>query len=95
MSNDVWDLVNRPRDTNIVSNKWVFDLKRLPTGQIKRYKARLVARGFSQQYGIDYEETFTPVVRLESLQTLLAIAAIEDLEVHQMDVSTAYLAGKL
>ena len=93
--NDVWDLVDRPRDTNIVSNKWVFDLKRLPTGQIKRYKARLVARGFSQQYGIDYEETFAPVVRLESLRTLLAIAAIEDLEVHQMDVSTAYLAGKL
>jgi hypothetical protein len=54
-----------------------------------------VARGFSQQYGVDYEETFAPIVRLESLRILLAIAAAEDLEVHQMDVVTAYLAGEL
>ena len=54
-----------------------------------------MARGFSQQYGIDYEETFAPVVRMESLRVLLAIAAVEDLEIHQMDVVTAYLAGEL
>jgi Reverse transcriptase (RNA-dependent DNA polymerase) len=67
----------------------------LPNGLINRYKARLVARGFSQQYGVDYYETFAPVVRMESLRILLAIAANEDLEIHQIDVITAYLAGEL
>jgi hypothetical protein len=95
LSNIVWELVDTPKGVNIVSCKWVFKIKRLPNGQIDRYKARLVARGFSQRYGIDYEETFAPVVRMESLRILLAIAAVEDLEVHQMDVVTAYLAGEL
>jgi hypothetical protein len=86
-SNDVWQLVDTPKGVNIVSCKWVFKVKRLPNGQIDGYKARLVARGFSQQYGIDYDETFAPVVRMESLRILLAIAAAEDLEIRQMDVS--------
>jgi Reverse transcriptase (RNA-dependent DNA polymerase) len=94
-SNGVWTLVKRPDGANIMSSKWVFKIKRLPSGQISRYKARVVARGFSQQYGVDYYETFAPVVRMESLRILLAIAAIEDLEVHQMDVVTAYLTGVL
>lgn len=94
-SNDVWELVDTPKGANIVSNKWVFKIKRLPNGQIDRYKARLVARGFSQRHGIDYNETFAPVVRMESLRILLAVAAAEDLEIHQMDVVTAYLAGEL
>ena len=94
-SNDVWTLAPAPKGANIVSCKWVFKVKRLPNGQIDRYKARLVARGFSQQYGIDYEETFAPVVRMESLHVLLAIAAAEDIEIHQMDVVTAYLAEEL
>ena len=94
-TNNVWELIDTPQGANIVSCKWVFKVKRLPSGQIDRYKARLVARGFSQQYGIDYDETFAPVVRMESLRILLAIAAREDLEVHQMDVITAYLAGEL
>jgi hypothetical protein len=94
-ANDVWELVDTPKGVNIVSNKWVFKIKRLPNGQIDKYKARLVARGFTQQYGIDYYETFAPVVRMESLRILLAIAANEDLEIHQMDVITAYLAGEL
>jgi Reverse transcriptase (RNA-dependent DNA polymerase) len=70
-------------------------VKRTTDGRIERYKARLVARGFSQQHGIDYHETFAPVVRMESLRILFAIAAYEDLEIHQMDVVTAYLAGDL
>jgi hypothetical protein len=74
--------VDAPKGANIVSCKWVFKIKRLPNGQIDRYKARLVVRGFSQRYGVDYEETFAPIVRMESLRILLAIAAVEDLEIH-------------
>ena len=88
-------MVTAPKGANIVSCKWVFKIKRSPDGQIERYKARLVARGFSQQHGVDYDETFAPVVRMETLRILLAIAAAEDLEIHQMDVVTAYLAGEL
>jgi Reverse transcriptase (RNA-dependent DNA polymerase) len=87
--------VTTPKGANIVSCKWVFKLKRLPDKRIDRYKARLVARGFTQQYGVDYNETFAPVVRMKTLRVLLAIAAAEDLEIHQMDVVTAYLAGEL
>ena len=95
VANNVWELAEAPKGVNIVSCKWVFKIKRLLNGQIDRYKARLVARGFSQKYGIDYYETFAPVVRMESLRILLAIATKEDLEIHQMDVITAYLAGDL
>ena len=89
------ELVVTPKGANIVSCKLVFKIKRLPDGRIERYKARLVARGFSQQHGVDYDETFAAVVRMETLRILLAITAAEDLEIHQMDVITAYLAGEL
>ena len=93
--NVVWTLVTAPKGANIVSCKWVFKIKRSPDGQIERHKARLVARGLSQQHGVDYDETFAPVVRMETLRILLAIATAEDLKIHQMDVVTAYLAGEL
>jgi hypothetical protein len=80
--NNVWELTEALKGINVVSCKWVFKIKRLPNGQIDRFKARLVARGFTQQYGVDYSETFAPVVRMESLRILLTIAAREDLEVH-------------
>jgi hypothetical protein len=91
----VWTLVTAPKGANIISCKWVFKFKRLLNGRIDRYKARLVARGFSQQYKVDYNETFAPVVRMETLRVLLTIAAAEDLEIHQIDVVTAYLVGEL
>ena len=93
--NETWELVDRPSLKNVITSKWVFKVKYLPSGQIDKYKARVVARGFTQQYGTDYEETFAPVVRMEALRALFAIAAREDLEIQQMDVISAYLAGEL
>lgn len=89
------DVVDAPAGANLVDTKWVFKVKRLPNGQVDKFKARLCARGFTQEYGIDYFETFSPVVRMESLRILLAIAAEEDLEAHQMDAVSAYLLGTL
>lgn len=73
----------------------MFKVKYTPTNEVDRYKARLVARGFAQRYGIDYEETFSPTLRTESLRMLLAFAARHGLLVDQMDVPNAYLKGEL
>ena len=86
VKNDVWELVPWPNDHNIVTSKWVFKVK--GNGH---FKVWLVARGFMQQYGIDYEETFAPVVKFASIQIILAIAAVEDLKIHQIDIKTAFL----
>jgi Reverse transcriptase (RNA-dependent DNA polymerase) len=74
-ANHKWDVVDRPEGANIVRSKWVFKIKLLPNGQVDKYNARLFARGFTQRHGIDYRETFAPVVRLESLRVLFALAA--------------------
>src|SRR5579859_3593957 len=95
IKNHTWDLVPRPRDRQIVTNKFAFRHKKDERARIVRLKARLVARGFSQIYGIDYLDTYAPVVKLASIRILLAIAAIHGLEIHQMDVVTAFLAGEL
>jgi hypothetical protein len=80
--NSTWELVPRPpKPTNIVTSKWVFKTKRHADGTVDRYKARLVARGFSQVEGLDFFETYAPVVRLEALRVLLAIAAYHDYEI--------------
>ena len=93
--NDVWELVELPKDQKTVGSKWVFKLKSGQDGSVERYKARLVAQGFSQKYGTDYDETFCPVIRLESLCTMIALAVQHGLKLHQIDVTTAFLNGKL
>lgn len=95
MKNQTWILVDKPEKQKVIDNKWVFKVKRNPNGSIERYKARLVARGFNQQYGIDYEETFSPVVRFTSIRTILAIAAKNRFVMKQFDVTTAFLYGEL
>jgi hypothetical protein len=91
----VYEVVPRPKDKNVVGSKWVFCIKRGPDGAVLKYKARVVAQGFTQIEGVDFDETFAPVAKLASLRTILALAAELDLEVHQMDVKSAYLNGEL
>lgn len=93
--NSTWDLVRLPEGRKPIKNKWVFKVKRRTDGSVERYKARLVACGYSQKEGIDYKETFSPVVRLESVRILLAIVARDDLELMHFDVKTAFLNGML
>jgi hypothetical protein len=78
-----------------VDSKWVFKLKRDANGQIARYKAKLVARGFTREKGADYHETFAPTVRVISIRTLLALVAYNDWEVEQLDVVTAFLEADI
>ena len=82
MKNDVWDVVPRPKRKSIVTSKWIYKIKHVADGSIEKYKARLVARGFSQKKGIDYEETFSLVARCISIRTVLALAAVMKWKIH-------------
>ena len=92
---EVWELTTLPPGKKAVGSKWVYKVKTNSDGSLERYKARLVARGFDQRYGSDYDETFCPVVRLESLRTLIALSTQRGLKLHHVDVHTAFLNGTL
>ncbi|KXJ68982.1 hypothetical protein RP20_CCG000687 [Aedes albopictus] len=93
--NNTWTLAKLPKGRSAVTCKWVFSIKRGVDGQPDRYKARLVARGFSQKPGFDYTETYSPVAKLDTLRAVLAIANQDRMHIHQMDVKTAFLNGEL
>jgi len=90
-----FELVPPPRDRKPIGSKWVYRVKRTSSGEISRYKARLVAQGFAQKPGIDFTETFAPVAKTDSIRLLLAFAAAHNFEIHQVDVKSAFLNGKL
>ncbi|XP_073943412.1 uncharacterized protein [Choristoneura fumiferana] len=92
---EAWELVDRPADKNIVKNRWLFKIKRDANGKIACYRARLVAKGFTQKFGIDYLDTYSPVVRHSSLRMLLSLAVELDLKIDHLDVKTAFLNGNL
>ena len=95
--NNVWELVKRPdpRKHNIIGTKWIYRNKQDENGLVVRNKARLVAQGYTQVEGIDFDETFAPVARLEAIRILLAYANHHDIILYQMDVKSAFLNGKL
>lgn len=92
-SNGTWTLQQLPPDRKAIACRWVYALKRNEKGGIERYKARLVAKGFSQQPGVDYQEVWAPVSQYKTLRALLAIVAARNLELHQLDIKTAFLNG--
>ncbi|KAH9767789.1 hypothetical protein KPL71_011399 [Citrus sinensis] len=91
--NNVWELVPNPEHQSIIGTKWVFRNKMDESGVVVRNKARLVAQGYNQEEGIDFDETFAPVARLESIRMLLAYACHKDFILYQMDVKSAFLNG--
>jgi hypothetical protein len=95
LQNNTWSLVSRPSDANIVSGKWVFRHKHNSDGTLARYKAHWVFCGFSQAKGIDYDETFSPVVKPSTIHIVLSLAMSFSWPVHQLDVKNAFLHGTL
>jgi hypothetical protein len=94
-ANGTWSLVTRPPGANVVTGKWVFRHKLNPDGSLDRYKARWVVRGFTQRPGVDFGETFSPVVKPATIRTVLHLSASRHWPVHQLDVSNAFLNGVL
>lgn len=95
IKNKTWEHVSLPPNRKAIGSRWVFKLETNAKSSINRYKVRLVAKGYTQVEGIDYTETFSPVVKLPSICVILALAALYDLELHQFDVKAAFLDGFL
>ena len=87
--------MSRPEGKSVVTSKWIYKIKHAVDGSIEKYKARFVARGFSQREGVDADETFTPVARYTSIGTSIALASTMGWRLHQMDVKIAFLNGEI
>jgi hypothetical protein len=95
LENSTWELVKLPPRHKAIGSKWVFKVKHNRDGTVERYKAHLVAKGFGQRPGVDFNETFAPTAKWAALRAILALAALENLELESIDISNAYLNGEL
>ena len=93
MKNQVWEVVPRPQGKKVLGSRCIYKVKHATDGSVEKYKARFVAKGSSQKQGIDYEETFVPVVRYSSIWTIISLAAEMGWRVHQIDIKTTFLNG--
>jgi histone deacetylase 1/2 len=95
MKNKTWHLVPPQKGINVIDSKWVWKKKYKADGSLDKYKARLVAKGYKQRYGIDYEDTFSPVVKTATIRVVLSLAVSQGWNLRQLDVSNAFLHGHL
>jgi hypothetical protein len=93
--NDTWELVPRPKNKNVIGKKWVFRNKLNEDGQVTRNKARLVCKGYAQIQGINFEEAFSPVARMETIHFILAYAYSKNIKLYHIDVKLSFLNGEL
>ena len=93
-ANQTWDLVPLPPNRKALKNKWVYRIKE-EDGERKRYRARMVVKGFAQQKGVDFNEIFSPVVNMQTIRLVLGMATAWDLELEQLDVKTTFLHGDI
>jgi hypothetical protein len=93
--NEVWELVERPKNHNVIGTKWVYRNKENEDGIAVKNKSRLVAQGYTHVEGLDFDKTFAPIARLEAIRILLAYAGSRNIKLYQMDVKSAFLNGKI
>ncbi|KAL0363825.1 UNVERIFIED_CONTAM: Retrovirus-related Pol polyprotein from transposon TNT 1-94 [Sesamum angustifolium] len=93
--NGTWELIDRPKGAKIVGVKWIYKTKFNEKGEVDKFKARLVVKGYAQKYGIDYTEVFAPVARMETVRLVIALATQKGWAVYQLDVKSAFLHGEL
>jgi hypothetical protein len=94
-ANVIWELVVLLEDKKAIVCKWVYKVKHNADGSVSKYKARLVAKGYAQTYGIDYEETYSPIAKMTIVRTTITMAAIKGWSLHQMDIKNVFLHGDL
>jgi hypothetical protein len=94
-ANATWKLVVLPEDKKAIRCKWVCKVKHNADGSVSRYKARLVTKGYAQTYGIDYEETYSPVAKMTTVRAIIAMAVTKGWSLHEMDVKNVFLHGDL